>query len=151
LGGVLLIVLIGKPLHLGVKGIAVTVMILCAPWMYFSYLARKEYIATVRKRFEARRLDLEGSRISVQDAATIRLLEETAAGDNARRAAYALSLLAEASSYEIRPLLQRLAASPLPEVREKVYQIGTQIRWDGVLEQAMNEWKGAPADSRVAR
>ena len=41
--------------------------------------------------------------------------------------------------------------SPLRELREKVYQSAAQLRWDGLLEQAMNEWKGAPPEVQVPR
>ncbi len=65
IGGVLLILLTITPLHLGVKGIALIVMALCVPWIYFSHLARREYVATIRKRFEARQLDFANLRIAV--------------------------------------------------------------------------------------
>jgi ATP/ADP translocase len=42
LGGVLLILLISKPLHLGVKGIPVVVMIPCGPLLFFPFLAPPE-------------------------------------------------------------------------------------------------------------
>jgi AAA family ATP:ADP antiporter len=143
LGGAVLLVLTTGALNFGVKGIAMVVVILCVPWIYLSYLAKREYIATVRRRFEARRLDLESSRLTVQDAATIRLLEVTSRADNPRQAAYALQLLAEAPRYDIRPLLQSLAGSPLEEVREKVYQLAMSLRYEELLEQAQQEWRTA--------
>ena len=54
-GGVLLLLLTTTRLDLGVKGISVVVMVLCLPWIYFSYLAKREYVATIRRRFESRR------------------------------------------------------------------------------------------------
>ena len=123
LGGVLLLLLTATSLDLGVKGIAVVVMGLCVPWIYFSWLARKEYVATVRGRFESRRLDLESSRITVSDASTIQLLEETAQGANPRQAAYALALLARRRDMTSSRCWRELAANPAREVREKVYEI----------------------------
>ena len=110
--GVLLVCSPQPSLDLGVKGISVVVMVLCVPWMYFSYLARREYVATIRKRFEARRLDLESARISVQDDATIRFLESVVEGDNPRQAVYALTLLADAPGYDARPIVAQGRCEP---------------------------------------
>jgi ATP/ADP translocase len=48
LGGVLLVFLTVAPLDLGVKALAGVVMGLTIPWIALSYLARREYVATVR-------------------------------------------------------------------------------------------------------
>jgi hypothetical protein len=126
-GGLLLLLLTATPLNFGVKGIAAVVMGLCVPWMYFSYLARREYVASIRKRFETRSLDFENARVTVQDAATIRYLEGVAASEQPRQAAYALSLLAEAPRYNPRPALARAARSPHAEVRDAAYRLAARI------------------------
>jgi ATP:ADP antiporter, AAA family len=130
--GVLLILITQTFLHLQIKGISVVVMILCVPWIYFSYLARREYVATIRKRFEARRLDFESARISVQDAATVRYLEGVAEGDNARQAAYALTLLADAPGYDARPIVARAVESRHEEVRDKAYRLAAALKYAGL-------------------
>lgn len=150
LGGVLLLLLTTTSLDLGVRGISIVVMGLCIPWMYFSYLARKEYVTTIRKRFEARRLDFETARVSVSDSATIRMLEETAKEGNVRQATYALSLLAEAPKYDVRPRLLTLATNPATDLRSKVYEVATTLKYDGVLEQAAGELRTAQADPNRA-
>jgi ATP:ADP antiporter, AAA family len=132
LAGFLLILLTKTSLQLGIKGISVVVMALCVPWMYFSYLARREYVATIRRRFESRRLDFENARVSVQDAHTIRFLEGVAEGDNPRQAAYALTLLADAPRYDARPIVIRAAESPHAEVREKAYRLAANLRFEGL-------------------
>ena len=137
-GGVLLILLTISPLHLGVKGIAVIVMALCVPWIYFSHLARREYVATIRKRFEARQLDFANLRIAVQDQATVRLLEETLHVGNGRQAAYALTLLAEAPHYELGLALARAAESSDPELRAKAFEIAAARNIPGL------EWSRPP-------
>lgn len=139
LGGVLLLALTATSLDLGVRELALIAMGLCIPWMLLSQHARWEYVATVRKRLEARLLDLESARLSVTDAETVRLLEATANGAKPRQAAYALSLLATAPGYDLRPLLMNLARSPEPEVREKVYDLAASLHFDGVLAAAMSE------------
>jgi len=146
IGGVLLIVLTGKFFHLGVRGLAVVVFFLCLAWLLFSHVARKEYVATIRKRLEARRLDLESVRVSVRDATTVRLLEAAAAGSSPRQAAYALSLLGGVADYDPRPLVARLlTSSPPREVREKIYEICAARGLSEALESAMAEIRTAQA------
>ncbi len=137
IGGVLLIFLTTAGLHLGVKGISMVVMGLCAPWVLLAHIARREYVATIRKRIESRRLNFEEVRLNVTDGATVRLLEATAGGSNPRQAAYALSLLGEAPGYEAGPLLRQLLHSNSPEVREKVFEIALARHDDVVLEAAI--------------
>ncbi len=144
LGGVLLI-LLTTTLGLRVKGIAVVVMLLCVPWMYSSFLARREYIASIRRRFQGRRLDLAAERITVQDAATIRFLEDAIAQGNARQASYALRLLADAPRYDVRPLLDRLASHPAAEVRQKVYDIAAEQEYAALGDRAAAEIRRALA------
>ena len=139
LGGVLLLLLTATSLHLGARGIAVVVMILCVPWIYLSYLASREYVSTIRKRFESRRLDFENARISVNDTATVRMLESTAAGENPRQAVYALSLLADTPAYDLRPLLRKLAGSASLDVRAKVYELAVSLGDSSLLEEARAE------------
>jgi ATP/ADP translocase len=137
LAGVLLLLLTTTSLHMGVKGIAFVVVGLCVPWMLLSHMARREYVATVRRKLESRRLDIETARLTVSDADTIKLLETTAAGDNARQAAYALGLLGDAAGYDVKPLLKKLVDSPHPAVRDKVYELATALRDDSLLEKAV--------------
>ena len=131
-GGLLLALLTNTSLHMGVKGLSIVVMGLCTPWIYFSHLARREYISTIRKRFAARRLDFESARVAVQDAPTLHLLEATIEGDNPRQAAYALSLLGEAPGYDVRPMLLKAVASPHAELRDEAYKIGAAMHYEGL-------------------
>ena len=146
LGGALLVVVTSKALHFSVPQISLLVMVLCIPWMYFSYLARKEYIATIRKRFEARGLDLESTRLAVSDAATLKFLEATALGGKPRQAAYAVSLLSQAPGYDVQALLHRLIKSPQAEVRRQVYELALRVRDESLLEAAINEVAERPRD-----
>jgi hypothetical protein len=100
-------------------------------------MARNEYIASVRRRLDSRSVDLHLERITVSDAHTVRLLEETAAGENQRQAVYALGMLAEAPGYDLRPLLLALAHSPFREVEDKVHEIAAAFKFDGLLDLAM--------------
>lgn len=138
LGGVLLILLTRKWLHLDVKGLAFVVAGLCIPWMLFSHLARREYVSSIRKRLAARRFDFTESRITVTDPDTLRLLEGAADTGNPRQAAYALDLLSEAPAYDVRPLLQKLIRDRRePEVRLKIYEIAARLQFEGVIDEAM--------------
>jgi hypothetical protein len=100
-------------------------------------MARNEYVASVRRRLDNRRVDLHLERITVTDAHTIALLESTATGKNSRQAVYALATLSEAPGYDIRPLLKSLADNPTHEVQDTVYELGAALRFDGLLGQAL--------------
>jgi ATP:ADP antiporter, AAA family len=122
-----------------VRWISVIVMLLTIPWLFLSRLASREYVATIRKRIASRRLDLESSRLRIEDAETISVLEQSAAGDNPRQAAYALSLLAEAPGYDLKPLLRRFADSPLPDVRRTAYQLARTKGDRDLVEKAITD------------
>jgi ATP:ADP antiporter, AAA family len=145
LGGVLLLLLTTTSLHMGVRGLALVIIALAVGWTLLAQMARRQYVATIRSRIGSRRLDLASSRVSWNDAVTVRLLETTARGANPRQAAYALGMLAEAHNYDVRPLLRLLATSPAGEVREKVYALAASLASDDALEQALNEIRAAQA------
>jgi HEAT repeat protein len=147
LGGVLLLFLTTSSLHLGVRGIGVIVIALSAAWIVYAAIARKEYVASIRQRLESRRLDLSSVRLAVSDAATIHTLETAARGDNPRQAAYALTLLNEAPGFDIRPLLEDLANSPLTDVQERVYRIAAELNFKSLLGKAASQ----PASPRTVR
>jgi hypothetical protein len=77
------------------------------------------------------------------------MLETTARSENGRQAAYAVTLLADAPNYDIRPLITSLAASPADEVVERVYEIATHLRFEGLLEQAADRLRGGVAPPQV--
>jgi AAA family ATP:ADP antiporter len=122
LGGAILIV-ITTWMTLGVKEVALAVLALTLLWMLLSWLAQREYVATVRNRLAARRLDLENVRVAVTDVETVRLLEQTARSPQPRQAAYALSLLTEVQGYNPAALLASLPAELDPAVRAPLYKL----------------------------
>ena len=147
--GGLLLILFTRVLDLSVRQIAVVVIGLTIPWMWISLRARKEYVATIRKRLASRRLDLETVRITVRDPETLALLQETAASGSPRQSAYALSLLGEAPGFTLAPLLGKLAASPSDEVRAKVYELARSSGFTELSEQALQEAASGRANAAV--
>ena len=150
LGGVVLLFLTTGSLHFGVRGISVVVIALSLIWIYYAFRAKKEYVASIRKRLSDRRLDLAAVRVAVTDSATIRILEEAASGANVRQAVYALSLLADAQKYDIKPLLLRVIENAAPDLRDKAYQIATELKFDGLLQYASKDIGAFPIPSAVA-
>jgi ATP/ADP translocase len=139
LGGMFLILLTSVIGMREVRHLALVVMALAAIWVTLAILASREYVATVRRRLESRRLDIEDVRVRVSDPATVRMLEEVAAADNPRQATYALSLLSETQGYALAPLLNRLTASPLPDVRKRVFETGLAERIPTLVEAVRRE------------
>ena len=107
-----------------------------AGWVALALRAKKEYLTTVRRRVESRRLDLEGARVTVQDQETVTLLEQVARGSNSRQVIYALSLLGEAPGYELEPLLKEVVESPVAEIRAKVYELARGTKFPDLFARA---------------
>ena len=149
IGGAILI-LLTKQFDMGVAQIALVVLGFCVVWSLLSIRAKNEYIATVRKRLELRRLDLDALRVNVREAGTIRLLEETARSGSPRQAAYALSLLSEAPGYPLEPLLDELSRQHAPEVRARVYVAARDRRYPKLVDQALAEIRSARTDGNPA-
>ncbi len=147
LGGALLAILLAVGMR-DIRQIAVLSLALCCVWIFLCALAAREYMRTVRGRLCRRRLDLDDSRVNVNDPATLALLEQTAAEPNARQACYAIGLLAEAPHYDIGPLLVRLSTSPLPEVRAKTYEAAWFVGFRDLLARALEELESARAGER---
>src|SRR5437763_963436 len=108
-------------LHFAVRNVAAIVMVLSVIWICLSIVARREYIATVRKRLDMRRLEFDSARLKVADPATLKLLEATALSDNPRQAAYALSVIANLEHQRVTLPLDKLIESGSPEVRAGAY------------------------------
>ncbi|MBI3472994.1 MAG: HEAT repeat domain-containing protein, partial [Candidatus Solibacter usitatus] len=148
LGGSLLF-LVTVVLGVGAAKVPAMIMLFCVLWSYLAWRAQKEYLRTVRGRLDKRRLDLESRRFTLTDAATISIVEQAAQSPNARQACYALSLLAEAPAYDLAPILTKLAASPLEEVRGKVYDIARASGIAGLLDSALAEARRGAASRAV--
>lgn len=148
ISGVLL--LVAAP-FLGVRGIALVTVCIAIPWVILTVYAHREYVRTLRRRIEGRRLDLDSARITVEDAETIRLLEAAAEGTNARQAAYAIALLGEAPSYDPDPMLLRLAASSVQEVRAQVFDVARQKGTPILIERAETELRASRSSPATHR
>jgi ATP/ADP translocase/HEAT repeat protein len=149
LGGVILQVLVAAKVR-DIRLISPVVMAFAFVWMLLARRAGREYLRTVRGRLATRRLELESSRVNVNDPAMIRLLEETAASDNPRQAAYALGLLAEAPHYDPAPLLGRLAKTPWDDVRAKAYEVAWFVRCRDLYARAEEEIRAAGGEEAGA-
>ncbi len=119
-------------------------------WILLSAKAGKEYHATVRRRLESRRLDLDSERITVAGAETVALLERTVAEGAPRQAAYALGLLADVPGYDIGPSVETLARHASPECRTSAYEVAGRAGYAGLVTIA-SETLEAQRDSREQR
>jgi AAA family ATP:ADP antiporter len=146
----MILVLVTAVLAVPVKWVAAIVFVFSIAWILLSIYAKKEYITTVRRRLESRRLDLDSARISVEEPATLALLEQTALGDNARQSVYALSLLADAQGYSFRKLLPKLAASRAPEIRARAYDLAASAGDRSLLDSANGDIRQAAAHADAA-
>ena len=149
ISGLMLIVCI--QLSIGVRGIALLTFCLAIPWVILTVYAHRQYVQTIRRRIEARRLDIGSARIAVDDADTIRLLEATAECANPRQASYSLSLLGETPSYDPEPLLLRLATCPHDAVRAQVYEIARCRGTTALIDRALEEFQADPSSAAARK
>ncbi len=134
LGGMILLLLPLDPRHF-----SIVVLALSGVWVVLSIAAQRQYVATVRERFEHRRLDFENARIQVSDRATLALLEQTTRTGTPRQASYALDLLSQAPGYRLDPLLLEMVASPHVRLRGKIFEIARKLRTAGLESAALAE------------
>ncbi len=136
IAALLLVGLIGLDM-LTPRQLSALIVAIAVGWVWLALRARNEYMNTVRRRVESRRLQLGDARVTVQDTETVRLLEQAAAGSNTRQVIYALGLLAEAPGYKLLPLLDRLADSPSAEIQAKVFELARQSADPALFDRAM--------------
>jgi len=141
MGGIVLVLLVA--LKFPSNRYAAVVLGFSIGWIFLSVVAQREYVATVRKRLELRRLDLDNARISVRDPATLALLEKTLRSENGRQAAYALSMLAESGDLHMDQLLKESVESKLPELRARAFEIAASRGNDALREAAEREVREA--------
>jgi AAA family ATP:ADP antiporter len=133
------------------RRLSLFIVALAGVWILLAARARKEYLATVRKRVESRRLNLADARVNVQDTETVRLLEQVAHGANPRQVIYALTLLYDAAGYDLAPLLSEVAGHPAAAVRAKVYELARNTGHAGLAGQALEEIRsGDPLPGELA-
>ena len=150
IGGVILVITTSV-FALAPRYVAAIVMFLAVVWIFLSILAKREYIATVRKRIEMRRLEFDTSRMQVNDPATLKLLQETALSPNPRQAAFALSILAESPHGADKLALDKLVKNPAPEIRAKVFDLASKRSAAQLLDQALEEIRTAKGDTPAVR
>ena len=97
------------PKHPNLTRLAAVIFGISILWILLSARAGEEYLETIRRRLESRRLDLEGARITVAGAETVALLEKTLEEGTPRQAAYAIGLLADVPGYDVGPRVEALA------------------------------------------
>jgi len=148
--GALVLLLLGS-WSSDIRHVALVVVFFCILWIALAGHARREYVASVKGRLAARRLDLESVRTPVEDPGVIRLLEETAQSDSPRQVRYALAELEQAPGYRLGPLLSRLAESRNPDILAQVFQTGARLRIPG-LEQSAGQvlTRNEPASAGAA-
>jgi AAA family ATP:ADP antiporter len=132
-----------------VSGIIFAISIL---WILLSARAGKEYLATIRRRLESRRLDLHDERITVAGAETVALLEKTLEEGAPRQAAYALGLLADVPGYDLGPRIETLVRHASAECRTRAYEVATSARYAGLVDPASRviESPGAVREQQAA-
>lgn len=105
---------------LDLRGIAVFSVGLAALWLALAVAVRREYVRTLARAIEGRFASVKGLFIALMDASSVPELRGALDSGSPLRAAFALELLAEAPSRDIRslaPELNDLARDAPAEIR----------------------------------
>ncbi|MCX6628161.1 MAG: hypothetical protein NTW28_11105 [Candidatus Solibacter sp.] len=124
------------PKHPNLTRVSVLILAISVFWILLSARVGREYLATIRRRLESRRLDFDDSRIAVAGAETVALLEKTLSEGSPRQAAYALRLLADVPGYDVGPHVETLARHAATECRTRAYEVAAGARYKGLMDLA---------------
>lgn len=144
LGGMVLMLYLAietDPKHPNLTKLSALILAISTLWMLLSARVGKEYTATIRRRLESRRLDLQDARITVAGAETVALLEKTVEEGTPRQVAYAIGLLADVPGYDLGPRLEQLVRHPSAECRTRAYELALAARYAGLVEPASRALK----------
>lgn len=125
------------PKHPDLRRISALIFVISILWILLSIRVSREYLATIRRRLESRRLDLNAERITVAGAETIALLEKTLVEGTPRQTAYALELLADVPGYDVEPHVETLARHASPEVRTRAFEVAATANYEGLVDLAL--------------
>ncbi len=92
-------------------------------WMLAAFLARKQYVATLRESIREYRLDAERAMAPVLDRSTIDLLAKSLCATDPKEILYSLSLFESEHRSSAHPAVRDLLKHPAPEVRARALSI----------------------------
>jgi ATP:ADP antiporter, AAA family len=90
------------------RGIAYFSMILAAGWLLVALAVRREYVRALARAIDGRFASLKGLFIALTDAGSLPVIRAALEGSSPLRAAFALELLAQAPSDDVRALAPEL-------------------------------------------
>jgi len=140
------------PKHPNVRRISAIILCISIVWILLTARAGKEYLNTIRRRLESRRLDFQDARITVAGAETVTLLEKALEEGTPRQAAYAIGLLADVPGYDLGPRVEALVRHTSTECRTKAYEVAAAACYAGLVEPACRaiEAPGAVREQQAA-
>lgn len=92
-------------------------------WLLAAFLARQQYVHTLRESIREYRLDAERAVAPVLDRAAIDLLAKTLCATDPKEILYALSLLESERRRSAHPAVRDLLKHPAPEVRARALSL----------------------------
>jgi ATP:ADP antiporter, AAA family len=103
------------------RGIAIFTTVLAGAWLGLAVAVRREYVRALARSIEGRFASLKGVFLALSDASSLPVLRRALDGEPALRTAFALELVAQAPSRDIRalaPELNRLVSHADEQIRE---------------------------------
>ncbi|MFQ5926164.1 MAG: Npt1/Npt2 family nucleotide transporter [Terriglobia bacterium] len=134
LAGVLVLVFAAY-VGLTASQVSAVALVLVLGWLTVAFLARGQYVATLRTSIREHRLDAERASAPVLDRSTAEIFAANLQATDAQDILYALSLFDVSRNQAVHPAVRDLLNHPAPEVRPKVISILTAVGDKTVLPQ----------------
>ncbi|HEV2118183.1 MAG TPA: Npt1/Npt2 family nucleotide transporter [Terriglobales bacterium] len=114
-------------LHLRAPQLSWVTLVLLGAWLGAAFVARKEYIATLRESVYQHRLDTERASAPVLDRSTAEIFASGLKATDPKDVLYALSLFDTEQQTESHPVIRDLLNHPTPEVKQKAIEMLAKV------------------------
>ncbi|PID81514.1 hypothetical protein CSB20_02605 [bacterium DOLZORAL124_64_63] len=118
-----LLVLLSVVLGWDQRHISIATLGLIGLWLALAVLMRREYLNSFRRAIAGREIDLKQMRISVEDAASLRVLRGALESGNDREVRYALDLLQGVRAPHLAAATRPLLTHPGREIRRLALEV----------------------------
>jgi ATP:ADP antiporter, AAA family len=124
----LIVLIFATWLRLPPRQISWIVLLLVSGWLVGVYVARRQYVSTLRESILQHRFDVEGATALVLDRSTADLLATNLSESDPKDILYALGLFEVEQQSAAHPAIRALLSHSAPEVRQKAISILSSAR-----------------------
>lgn len=98
-------------------------LVLIGGWITAAFVARRQYVATLKDTIQQHRMDTERQSVPVLDRSTSEILASNLTAADPKEVLYALSLFDVDRGHSVHPAMRGLLEHPAPEVRQRAISL----------------------------